>query len=410
MNIKRYFPAPRVVKLFLFVGIVWAAVVGPLSFVLILTDKGASNAQIGIFSAIAAVVSMVFQPMWGMLGDKIGSPRKVLRICLAGSAIFFGTVLFTGNFYIAVVLLLLDTAFRCGVVGLLDSHTISEINKMPGLQYGHIRLAGSVFFGLLSLIYSSVIDNFSVSAIIPISVGVAIVAIAFGVFVAKDTGDKKETPSLQRPNIKKDAVSLFRNRRYLTLIIFVGLTALAVQPLWIFLIEFVTEVGGSAGNVPLIQALRCVVEVPLFIFVGSLCKRTNSKKLMILGTAFMMVYIIILLFANSFAWIVVAHLVGGTPGFIFGHTGRLRYLNEVAPETVRSTSITLMGTLEIGMGAILGNLIAGFVLDMYGSQVLTMASLGAIVVAMVVLLLLPNAPPAASASPAPCEAQTPAQQ
>jgi len=393
-RMRNYLPTPSVIKLFTFVGIVWAALVGPASVVLILTHMGAPNSQIGVFTAVSAVLSMVFQPVWGLISDKTGSPRRVLCFCLIGSAIFFGGVLLTGNFYVAIVLLLLDVIFRCGIVGLLDSHTLSEVNAIPGLQYGHIRMAGSVFFGLLSLTYMQVSGSFGVMAVIPISVGIAIGAVVWGLFVSKGKGESNRESSVQRvkPNLKKDAISLVSNKRYIALVLFIAFSAFAIQPLWVFLVVFVSEAGVYQdyvfSYVFRIQFLRCVVEIPLFIFIGIACKRVSSQKLMVVGMCFMFVYVMILMFANSFPLVAAAHLVGGTPGFIFGLTGRLRYLNEVTPESVRSTSITLMGTVELGLGAILGNALAGFLLDYHGIQVLMMVCLGALVAAAAMLAFM----------------------
>lgn len=390
VRIRNYVPTLPVIKLFVFVGVVWAALVGPVSVVLILTHLGAPNSQIGIFIAISAVLSMVFQPVWGMISDKTGSPRRVLCICLIGSVIFFGSVLLTGNFYLATALLLMDVIFRCGIVGLLDSHTMSEVNAIPGLQYGHIRLAGSVFFGLLSWAYMHVSGNFGVMAVIPISIGVTVFAIVWGLFVSKGKGEDNQETGARRvkPNLKKDAVSLVSNKRYVALILFIALSALALQPLWVFMVAFVAEVGRGPDYVFRLQFLRCIVEIPLFILVGTACKRVSSKRLMIMGICFMFVYVLLLMFANSFFWIAAAHLVGGTPGFIFGLTGRLRYINEVTPDTVRSTSITLMGTVELGLGAIIGNSVAGFIIDSHGTQMFMIVSLCALILAALLLMFM----------------------
>lgn len=392
-------PKIHVTKLFIFVGIVWAALVGPGSVVLILDSIGATNSQIGIVAGAFAVLSMVFQPIWGFVSDKIKSARKVLCFCLIGSASFFGAVFFFESFYIIVTLLLFDAIFRCGIVGLLDSHIIKRVNQTPGLQYGHIRLSGSVFFGFLSLVYSGIIDSFGVMTIIPVSFGIALFAVYWGFFVAKDKPKKGDALALPdqpvndqtqdaKSTLKQDAIALFKNKKYIALIVFVGFSALSLQPLWMFLIVYVTEVGGTQGNVPLIHAIRCAVEIPLFIFIGTACKKVSAPKLMAIGVAFQIIYILGLLFASSFSGVLFAHLLGGAPGFVFGINGRLRFLNDITPNSVRATSITILGTIELGLGAIIGNYIAGNVLDIYSTNALSFISLGAQVAAAFMLLVI----------------------
>ena len=92
-----------------------------------------------------------------------------------------------------------------------------------------------------------------------------------------------------------------------------------------------------------------------------------------------------LLFANTLPWLIVFRSLNG-PGFILGLTGRMRYITELTPESVRSTSITLMGACEVGLGAVAGNLIAGFVSGRYGTRVLTLVAMTALCASMCVLV------------------------
>jgi len=390
IHFVRRFAPPPVFKLFLFMGIVWAAIAGPLSSVLILKSLGATSQQIGAFSAICAVISMVFQPMWGFISDKIGSPRRVLCACLGASAVFFGSVLLTRNIYVAAGLFFLDTMFRCCVIPLMDSHTLFEVKAIPGLQYNYIRMAASLFYGVASLVYSGIIGAQGAMAVVPISVGIAVVAVLWGVFVAKGASEAgKDQVGVQRarPSLKKDAAFLLRNGRFIGFLIFVSVWALATMPLYTFIIDYVTAVGGNPGHVPLIHALRCVGELPFHVLVGFAGRRMDSRKLMFIGMCFWLAHMVGLFFANTFFWLAAANFLA-SPGFILGFTGRLRYLSELAPESVRSTSITLMGACEMGLGAIAGNLIAGFVSGTYGTQALTLISIAALCVSMATLLFV----------------------
>lgn len=383
----KYLPSPPVFKLFLFSGIVWAAVVGPLSAVLILKSFGVSSSFIGIFSAICAVISIVCQPLWGLLGDKLASPRKVLCFCLGSSAIFFGCVFLTDNLYIAAALMILDVVFRCSVIGLLDSHTLTEVNVIPGLQYSHIRMAGSVSFGVLSLINSSIINARGIMAIIPLSFCLAVLAVGWGLFAAKGQGEVCKIAAVQKEksHLIKDAASLLSDKRYIVFIIFSALFAMSTQPLFHFLVYYVMEAGGRMGDAPMVQALRCAVELPLFIFIGYLGKRLSAKKLMLAGVFFTFFYITGLLFANSLFWLVICHFAGAA-GFILCLAGRMRYVYDIAPESVRSTSVTVMTACELGVGGAAGNLAGGFILEIYGTQALTLAALAALLAAALVLM------------------------
>ena len=394
IHFTRRFVSPPVLRLFIFVGIVWAAIVGPLSSVLVLKGIGATSQQIGVFTAICAVISMVFQPIWGVLSDKVGSPRRVLCFCLGASAAFFGCVLLTQNFYAAAGLFFLDTMFRCCVISLLDSHTLFEVNVIPGLQYSHIRMAGSVFFGSLSFVYGRIISAEGVRAIVPLSMGVAVFAVLFGLFAAKGQWEAAKEPGdvrRARPNLKKEAMILLANKRYIIFLIFTALWALAVMPMYTFIIDYVTAVGGNPGDVPMIHAISCAVELPFFILAGTVGRRIEPQRLMLAGTCFSLAFMAGLLFANTFFWLGACHILGA-PGFILVLTGRMRFLSDIAPESVRSTSITLMGACEVGLGSIVGNLIAGFVSGIYGTRALTLVSMAAICASMMVLVFVLGMP------------------
>ena len=375
-------------KLFFFMGFVWAAVVAPYSSVLILKGIGATSPQIGVFAAICSVISMVCQPMWGLLSDKLGSPRTVLSVCLAVSAAFFGCVMFAADFYAAAGILFAETVFRCCAIPLLDSHTLSEINTIPGAQYSFIRMGASIFYGCLSLIYSGIINARGAMSIVPIGLIISALAVCWGLFFAKGQWEADKNRGSERKdkkNLLSEAAALLRDRRYIMFLSLVAIWALSTYPLYTFIIDYVTAVGGSAGDVPKIHALRCAAELPAFILVGKIGTRADAKKLMLAGMCFSLAHMAGLLFADTFFWLAAVNLLAA-PGFIFGLTGRMRYINNITSESVRSTSIAAMGACEIGLGSVAGNLIAGFISGKYGIRSVSYVSMAAICAAIVILL------------------------
>ena len=372
-------------KLFVLIGFTWAAIAGPIYSVLILKYIGASSSQIGIFTAICAVIGMMCQPVWGYLSDKIGSPRKVMCLCLAVSSVFFVLLLLTRNFYIAAGLLIIEIIFRCCIISLMDSHTLSEINVIPGLQYSHIRVAGSIFYGTLSFVYSRTIDSWGVMSIIPISFLVSTTAVLWGLFIAKDSSQTglKDIHRI-KPDLKKEALALLKSYQNIIFLLIIAFSSLAVLPLNTFIIYYTEVIGGSSGDAAFIPAIRCVFELIFFILLAIFSKKFSTKALLIIGACLSFIYVTGVLFAANLFWLTFWHSVGAA-GFVISLTGRMRYVKERISESVRSTFITLMGASEIALGAVAGNLIAGFVLGRYGTYILTLTAVGSMVVALILL-------------------------
>ena len=385
--------APEVARLFIFVGIVWAALVGPMSSILILKSIGATSPQIGLYAAVNAVVSILVQPIWGMVSDKLKSPRRVICLCLTVSSVFFGLVLLTDTFYSALALLIIEFVFRSSIVALLDSHTISEVSAIPGAQYGFVRISGSISYGIVSIVYSNVINASGAKALIPISLSIAAAAVIYGFFSPKGNWEKnpynsESSARIVKTSIKKDISTLFKNKRYIMLTVFFVFFAIGMQPIYTFMIDVVTAAGGSAGDVPMIQAIKCAVEIPMFLLLGYLTKkRIDVRKAMIAGLCFYFAHMLGLVFASTSAIVMILYIIS-TPGYVLILFGRLQYIRMITPESIRSTSITIISACEVGIGSVAGNLIGAFVLGHSGTRGLAMMELISLCAAMLVLFLI----------------------
>ena len=90
-----------------------------------------------------------------------------------------------------------------------------------------------------------------------------------------------------------------------------------------------------------------------------------------------------ILFAASIFWFILFSLLGSV-GYFFGLSGRMRYIIEITPESVRSSSLSIASVCEAGIGSIAGNLIGGAVVGVYGTRALTLISLAAMLGALAV--------------------------
>ena len=123
-----------------------------------LQSQGMSSTQVGIISAANSAVAVVASPFWGMLSDKIRSIRTCLTVCIIIGGITWVCIPLVGNWVIAgtsfsMFFIPFSNFFRNPISMLKDSWVVGSAN-VQRLNYGAIRLWGSISYAIMSMILS----------------------------------------------------------------------------------------------------------------------------------------------------------------------------------------------------------------------------------------------------------------
>jgi MFS family permease len=90
---------------------------------------GLSGTQIGLVNTISPLVSIFAATMWGLLNDRLGRPRLILRITMPGViAACFGLSL-VHNFFLIILFSCLISFFVCATIPLLDNTTLRLLGE-----------------------------------------------------------------------------------------------------------------------------------------------------------------------------------------------------------------------------------------------------------------------------------------
>ena len=129
------------------------------AFMVALYDsRGIDSAQVGILLAASSAVSIFSPPIMGILADKLRSKRRTLMLCLAlGGVTDLLLPLSAGNFWLLLTISLIGNAYRVATFSLFDTWLVSESaaahQQGRKLEYGAVRLWGSLGYSLVSLCY-----------------------------------------------------------------------------------------------------------------------------------------------------------------------------------------------------------------------------------------------------------------
>ena len=117
-----------------------------------------SDAQVGAIFAGVAIVSVITQPFWGTMGDRMKSRNALIRIlCLAASALMLCILPFK-NYGIIMAITCLFAAFYMSIQPMGDSIILEALQKNDQ-PFGPIRLIGGLSFATASMLFGRLVDK-----------------------------------------------------------------------------------------------------------------------------------------------------------------------------------------------------------------------------------------------------------
>ena len=350
---------------------------------------GLESASIGGLTAICAIISLAFIPLWGVLSDKLCSARVVFGLCMAGASVatllfsFLGTHL-TAAPALVFLLLLLKYLFQQPTNSLLDGWAISALAPR-GIGYSRVRVWGSVGFASFCLLLGLTVGKvFSIQTAFHLCAGLGL-ALAAWTLVQRDgrIADAGRKPS------QSDFFKLIKNKKFLMYLlfsigpnIFVGVT-LVYFP---FVLE---QVDVSTNQIGIFTGIRSVVEVlTMLILVALLSRKINVGYLVVLPGIFGGIEHLLYGSAPGAAEVFVSMAFSGLAGGVFYSLGPA-YIHSIVPVALQNTAQTLAAFITT-LVAVGGSYLGGRVIARFGILTLTRGC-GALMLLLSALFLLSHA-------------------
>lgn len=292
---------------------IWATVFGFLSLWL-QQVADLDGTQAGIIFSFMAFVSLFYQPIFGILSDKLAFKKNLLiTITIAGMFIgpffqwlfipllsintFFGAII--GSIYLAFVL--------NGGVGVVETYVerASLVNKF---EYGHSRLGGSIA-GAVAAFVGGIIFTQNPNSIFWLCSFMATILTGLVIFGDKVNLKSSEVPVEEKNEVtRKEIFTLFKNKNFCLLcLFFVGTAAIydvVDQQFAIYYRTFFHEVSQGTIIYSRLLSIQVALEAMIMIPMPSLINKIGAKKGMILFGC--LIFIRVMLSALAPNWIVLS--------------------------------------------------------------------------------------------------------
>ena len=345
----------------------------------IILDRGFRQSAAGLFVSLGCLSGIFAQPILGRWLDRHPEipVKRAFGVCMALALGVHMVFLFTrpGFFGTALIFLLLGV-LETNAYPLIDSIAVHMIAAGLDVDYSLGRGLGSLSYGVVCILVGRQTAVWGVESAL----------VTHAVLLAGMICFAAACPALPgcpvRPNGERShsALYLLRQNRAYTLMLAGGFFGMAaVLPLSSFAVTLVTSKGGDSADLGVVMFLMAALEFPAAFLFQYLRRRFSCQRIQVLAMFFMMLKPVVYRLSGSLHAFFAAQSIQ-ILGYGIFTPANVYYTNEnIAPED-RVQGQSLKTVLTNGMGGVVGNLMAGAVIDRGGVGALLAVStaLGAV--------------------------------
>lgn len=354
-------------------GLYWASFCVLYSFLVPLyRSYGFSEITIGFLSTTGSLASMVIQPLWGMLSDKLGSLKGIfIGTVLVSIPVAYGTWLgsFGATWMFPVVFLIASTYMSMGT--LLDSWVMKMSNQGHPVKYNITRGIGSIAFATTSQIFGRVLDI----------AGMGIIPYVFSVLalllvgVAATTNAPVHQVGAPLRNPFSAIGDILRNRRFLVLVSSLLLAFVGNGAAIVFMPVRMEEIGGTNLHVGTALMVMALSEAPAMLLHHRMVRFVRNDRLLTLSMFFFILKIAFLALAPSPLLMILAQTLQFL-SFGLYMPSVIYEINRMVPEHQLTTALLVYASVTFGLGIMIGSSLGGILADRLGVRIMLLIMSG----------------------------------
>jgi oligosaccharide:H+ symporter len=350
-------------------------------FTIYLTNEGLSFSQIGIILAVNSLVGVAFQPIWGYITDKYLNKKQTLIITISISAVTILLFVFVQGWLPILLTVILFTIFLSPINSVADSYCYNLIEKYKTIQYGKVRLMGSMGYAVAALILGIIIKNTTIN-----SVFYSYLILSFLSLLVLTTIDSKVKSS----NYKLDFGDLFqivKDKKFLIFLVSVMIINICLGANGNYIAILIQKTGGDVSNLGFLWFVVAISELPAFFLGNKLLKKFGDINLYIISLVLYSLRYFLDATSPTYSLVILVQIMQGItfPLFLIS---TMNYVNRIVPSKMRTSGITLYSALGCGLGNLIGNIAGGFILENFNIFLLfKLLSFNCILSILVVIIL-----------------------
>lgn len=316
-----------------------------------LTEQGLTPSQIGLIVGTGGFVTIITQPLWGVISDRTKTIRKVMLLLIVMASIF-GFFLFDSKQFLSLVIFAMLVYFFLMPIDPLTESLNFTVAEAQRISYGSIRTYGALGYAVLSLITGYLMSYLGLSS-------VAVLFVILGIISFAIVWKMPDAPVSSTPVTKEGLKNFLSNRKTLLFLLLCFISSVPARMNDTFLGVHIRNLGGNTEMVG--QAFFLAAASEIAVFSLSFWWLRNGKELMVITIAAF--FFFVRFFASAWIsdpqWLAILQVMQMLTFPIF-YTAAIQYLYSIVPSEWRATGQTVLALLFFGVSGIIASYAGGF--------------------------------------------------
>ena len=322
--------------------------------------QGMTTAQLSVILAATPLIAIVFQPIWGAMGDRARSRNRVLAGLIAAACVFMMMFRVSGAFWYLLTVNILFSAVYTSIQPMGDSIILEELARRDQ-PFGPIRMMGAVAFAILNLVFGMILSPDHMELVVYAAFALLVMLLPAARLLPPTGGHqagKKE---------KSNMGAILKMPGMARLFIMMMLLQLTYGYFYSFFsIHFTSLPGGTHTLLGLCYFLSAMSEIPFLLNSDRLLDRLGVGRLMSISAACITVRWLILATTQNAVIALLSQLLHCF-GFIVLTVAMAKYIAITIPDELKASGQMLIAVVGFGIARSFGCLAGGFVASAMGS-------------------------------------------
>ncbi|WP_068781096.1 MFS transporter [Paenibacillus sp. GM2] len=323
------------------------------------SDRGLSETQIGTIVGIGGFITLIAQPLWGMISDRLRTIRKVLLLLVICCTVT-GYSLYSTDHYPLILLFVMLTYFFLMPIDPLTESLNFRVAESEGISYGSLRTYGALGYAVMSLAAGFLMTEYG-------SRSLGITFAALGLISLVVAFLMPDAPVSGKPLTIKSLKNFLSNKETLLFLILVFISSIPARMNDTYLGLYIKDLGGKPDLLGLAWFLAAGSEILVFSLSFWWLRKNKELALIAIAGAFYFIRFFISAWIKDPNWLAYIQLLQIFTFPIF-YTAAIQYLYRIVPVEWRATGQTVLALLFFGVSGIIASFAGGALYQALGGH------------------------------------------